>query len=107
MAADDYSQSAEAGVDFDVGDYDRVDSTMLNLDSLRDAPIRGAVPRHFGLEPKTFQVSAIADVIEGEKDVFVIAGTNSGKSLLYQVVPVVKESAICVVTCPTPTLLSD
>jgi superfamily II DNA helicase RecQ len=107
MAAEHYSQSAAAGVDFDVADYERVDFTKLNLDLPRYAPIRADVRRHFGFEPKAFQVSAIADIIEGEKDVFVIAGTNSGKSLLYQAVPVVKESAICLVICPTLALMSD
>jgi len=107
MAAEYYSQSMAAGVDFDVADYECLDFTKLNLDLPRYAPIHAAVQHHFGFEPKAFQVSTIADIIEGEKDVFVIAGTNSGKSLLYRAVPVVKESAICLVIYSTLALMLD
>jgi len=106
MAAEQ-SESAAMGVDFDVTDYDCVDFTNLNLDVSQYTQIHTAVQLHFRSQAKAFQVSAIADVIKGEKDVFVIAEIISGKSVLDLVVPAVKESTIWLVICPMLALMSD
>jgi hypothetical protein len=96
-----------AGVDFDGADYKCVDFSNLNLRLPRYAPFQTAVCRHFGFEAKAFQFSSIADIIEGERDGSVIAGTHSGKSLPCQAVPVVKESAICLGICSMLALMLE
>jgi superfamily II DNA helicase RecQ len=96
-----------AGEDFDDADYKCVDFSKLNLRLPRYAPFQTALCRHFGFEAKAFQFSSIADIIEGEKDGSVIAETDSGKSLPCQAVPVVKESAICLVFCPMLALMLE
>jgi superfamily II DNA helicase RecQ len=107
MAAGHYFQSAPAGLHLNEADYECVDFTKLNSDLPRYAPICAAVRHHFGFETNIFLVSAIADIMNGEKHVFVIAGTNSGKSLLYQEVPVVKECTIWSVMFQMLALMSN
>jgi hypothetical protein len=67
IAAEHYSQRVDAGVDFNVADYERLGFTKPNLDWPRYAPIRTAIKQHFQFEPKAFQVSPITDIIKGEK----------------------------------------
>ena len=47
------------------------------------------------------------DIVNAQKDVVVLAGTGSGKSLLYQLIPLIKTNAIVLVVLPTIALMCD
>ncbi|MCJ1262449.1 hypothetical protein MMC22_002319 [Lobaria immixta] len=54
-----------------------------------------------------WQVNAILDVTVNRSDTVVSAGTDAGKSLLYQAVPLVIPDAIVLVITPTIALMED
>ncbi|KAA8913111.1 P-loop containing nucleoside triphosphate hydrolase protein [Sphaerosporella brunnea] len=64
------------------------------------------IQQRFGFAPKSWQACATADCIRGD-DVIVIAGTGSGKSLVYQAILAVSEKAIVLVVSPTLALIRD
>jgi len=107
MATEHHSQHTLVGVDFSGVDYNCVDFMKLNSDVLCYMPLCSAVWGHFGFEPKAFQVRLMAAITEGEHKVFVIAQTNSWKGVLFQAVPVVKESTTYMVICLMLALMSD
>lgn len=57
--------------------------------------------------PKPWQVNVIVDTIYDKKNVVISASTGSGKSLPYQLIPLIKEGAIVLVVFPTITLMND
>ncbi len=57
--------------------------------------------------PKPWQVNAMIDMVYKRKDVVISAGTRSGKSLPYQLIPLIKEEAIVLVVLPTIALMTD
>ncbi len=60
----------------------------------------------FGFALFPWQASAIVDLTHKKRDVFVIAGTNAGKSLTYQAIPEVTGGIVLVIS-PTITLMED
>jgi ATP-dependent helicase YprA (DUF1998 family) len=56
--------------------------------------------------PRQWQRHAIQALRAG-RDVFIKAGTGSGKSLPYQAMAVSSDSAIVLVVCPTVALMHD
>lgn len=60
----------------------------------------------FGFAPFPWQASAIVDLTHRKRDVFVIAGTNAGKSLTYQAIPTVTGGIVLVIS-PTIALMED
>ena len=59
------------------------------------------------MTPKPWQISVMIDAVYTLKDVVVSAGTGSGKSLPYQLIPLIKENAIVLVILPTIALMND
>lgn len=57
--------------------------------------------------PKPWQVSAIINMVHRKKDVVISAGTGSGKSLPYQLIPLIRERVIVLVVSPTIALMTD
>ena len=57
--------------------------------------------------PKPWQVSIMGNIIYKKKDIVVSAGTGSGKSLLYQLLPLIKKNAIVLVILFTIALMAD
>lgn len=57
--------------------------------------------------PKIWQVSAMIDTIYKMKDIIISAGIRSGKSLPYQLIPLIKEETIILVVLPIITLIID
>lgn len=57
--------------------------------------------------PKPWQVSAIIATVHRNKDVVISAGTGSGESLPYQLIPLIREGAIVFVVLPTIALMAD
>ena len=57
-------------------------------------------------EPRDVQVDAIRAVMAG-KDTLVVSGTRSGKSLIYQTLPELREGGIVLVFCPLLSLMYD
>ncbi len=49
----------------------------------------------------------IIDIVYGKKDVMVSAGTGVGKSLIYQIVPLINSGAIVLTITPTITFMED
>lgn len=87
--------------------YEQVDDNTIDLNLPRFQKIKRQVELTFGLSVKKYQAGAIADILEARKDVFVIAGTGSGKSLVYQILPYLLTNKIFLVVCPTLSLMSD
>lgn len=56
---------------------------------------------------KPWQVNVINNIVYKHKDVIVSAGTGSGKSLLYQLLPLIKKDVIMLMISPTITLMAD
>lgn len=56
---------------------------------------------------KPWQVSIIGNIIYKKKDIVVSAGTGSSKSLLYQLLFLIKKDAIVLVILPMITLIAD
>ena len=65
------------------------------------------IKKKANLVPKPWQVDAMINVIHEKKDVVVSAGTGSGKSLPYTLIPLIKPSAIVLVLSPTIALMND
>lgn len=57
--------------------------------------------------PKPWQVSAMIDKVHKKKDVVISAGTESGKSLPYQLIALIREGAIVLVVLPIIVLMAD
>lgn len=68
--------------------------------------VRDKIKAKFGFAPITWQASAIVDLIYQKKDIFVIAGTNAGKSLTYQAILEVIRGIILVISL-TIALMED
>ena len=60
-----------------------------------------------GMTPKPCQVDVMINTIYGKRDIVVSAGTGSGKSLLYTLIPLIKPRAIVLVLLPTIALMND
>ena len=69
--------------------------------------VRRIIREKTGIVPKSWQISVMLDVVYTRKDVVVSAGTGSGKSLPYQLIPFIKEDAIVLVILPTIALMYD
>lgn len=87
--------------------FERVDDDTIDLNQPRFQKIKEQVESTFGFGVKKYQAGAIADILEARMDVFVIAGTGSGKSLVYQILPSLLKNKIFLVVCPTLSLMSD
>ena len=59
------------------------------------------------MTPKLWQISVMINAVYTFKDVVVSAGTGSGKSLPYQLIPLIKENAIVLVILPMIALMND
>ena len=68
---------------------------------------RRTIKQCIGIIPKSWQVAVMIDIIYTRKDVVVSARTGSGKSLPYQLIPLIKADAIVLVISPTIVLMSD
>jgi ATP-dependent helicase YprA (DUF1998 family) len=60
----------------------------------------------FGFKLKQWQINAI-DKIQCGKDVVIVAGTGSGKSIVFQGACLLGEQAIVLVICPLVSLMED
>lgn len=69
--------------------------------------IRLTIKEEIGSTPKPWQVSVMIDAIHDKRDIVVSAGTRSGKSLHYQLITLIKNSAIMLVLLPTNALMFD
>ena len=81
--------------------------TNINMTSARHARVQEAVKERFEIILRPFQAGAIADILDRDKDVFVIAGTSAGKSMVYQGLSVMKKELITSVISPTVALMVD
>lgn len=59
--------------------------------------IRRLINEYFGLKAKPWQVSVLVDITKKKRDACAIVSTNSGKSLVYQAIPVVIGGFVLVV----------
>ncbi len=71
------------------------------------AIIRQTIKKKVDIMPKPWHVSAMIDTVYKKKDVVISAGTGSGKSLPYQLIPLIKEEAIVLVVLPTIVLMTN
>ena len=65
-----------------------------------------AINTHFNLKARLWQVSIVIDITKHKTDVCAIAGTNAGKSLVHQSVPVITGGSVLVIS-PTIALMED
>ena len=68
--------------------------------------VRRAINRQFNVKARPWQVSVVFDITKRNRDVCAIAGTNAGKSLVYQSIPVITDSIVLVIS-PTIALMED
>ncbi len=68
--------------------------------------ISAKIKAKFGLNPYSWQVNIIANIVHYKKDVFIIAGTNARKNLTYQSLFEVTEGIILVIS-PIIALIED
>ena len=68
--------------------------------------VRQVINIHFNLKARPWQVGAVVDITKRKRDVCAIAGTNSGKNLVYQSIPVVTKASVLVIS-PTIALMED
>ncbi len=59
-----------------------------------------------GFRPKPWQIKGLFDIKQG-LDMVIMAGTGSGKSLLFQALPLIIKNAIVLVIMPTLALMKD
>lgn len=60
-----------------------------------------------GIIPKSWQVSAIIEMIYNKKDIVISDSTSSSKNLFYQLISLIKDGAIVLVVLSTITLMTD
>ena len=87
--------------------YERVYVKDIDMASARHARVQAAIKERFGINLRSFQVGAIADILDRDKDVFVIAGTSAGKSMVYQGLSIMEKEFITLVISPTIALMTD
>lgn len=87
--------------------FERMDEEDVDLGSPRFEKVVGIVQSVFSFSVKRYQAGAIADILDKKQDIFVIPGTGSGKSLVYQVLPFLVKQPIVVVICPTLSSMDD
>lgn len=82
--------------------------SVCNHDSLTPAfhNVGEKIKAKFGFAPFSWQANAIVDLTYQKRDVFVIAGTNAGKSLTYQAIPEVTGGIVLVIS-PIIALMED
>lgn len=56
---------------------------------------------------KPWQVNTMIDMIYKKKDIIILAGTRSGKRLLYQLILLIKQRAIILVILSTIALITN
>ena len=79
----------------------------IDLEEWKFRQIREKVQLAFNIDVKPWQAGAIHDLAIKRYDVIVIAGTGSGKSLVYQSLPAVQTGGIALVISPTLALMHD
>ena len=90
-----------------LGSWEKVIFSRIAICDKKFDRIRERVTAIFQLDLRPWQASAIHDLTSGGKDVIVIAGTGSGKSLVYQSLPAVISGGIVLVVSPTVALMDD
>ncbi len=60
--------------------------------------VRQVINTHFNLKARLWQVDAVIDITKRQKDVCAIAGTSTGKNLVYQSIPVITRGFILVIS---------
>ena len=58
--------------------FERVDEKNIDLSLPRFQKIRQQALFTFGFEIRQYQAGAVADMLDAQKDIFIIAGTGSG-----------------------------
>lgn len=86
--------------------WEAASTKETNAANLEVDSIRRVVNTRFNLRAKPWQVSLLIDICKQKRDVCVLAGTNAGKSLTYQAVPVVTNGIVLVIS-PTIALMDD
>jgi ATP-dependent helicase YprA (DUF1998 family) len=64
------------------------------------------IQQRFGHTPHDWQIRAISSVLAGN-DVLVTAGTGSGKSLVYQALPLARPGALVLALAPINALIKN
>ena len=95
-------RTAEDRTRWNVADLDNIDEHDEDIKGVQDI-----VRTQFGIEARPWQVNAIRDVARRKLDAVIIAGTGSGKSLIYQSFPAVEQGRIVLVISPTLSLMRD
>ena len=68
--------------------------------------VRRAINKRFNVKTRPWQVSVVIDITKRKRVVCAIAGTNAGKSLVYQSIPVVTGGSVLVIP-PMIALMED
>lgn len=56
------------------------------------------ITRHLRLKARPWQVNVLIDITHNKRDVYVIASTNIGMSLVYQAIPIVTRGLVFVIS---------
>lgn len=62
---------------------------------------------YIDIMPKPWQVNIIIDIIYKKNNIIILADKKSEKSLLYQLIPFIREEVIVWVILSTITLMTD
>lgn len=68
--------------------------------------VHQVINTYFNLKARPCQVGAVINITKRKRDVCAIAGTSTGKSLVYYLIPVVIRGSILVVL-PTIAFIKD
>lgn len=62
---------------------------------------------YFHRDPYPWQLTAVKNILANQRDVIVIAGTGSGKSLIFQILQFAADDAIVLVVSPLVALMDN
>lgn len=79
----------------------------LGISEERLQTILDQTKHYFHRDPYPWQLIAIKNILAGQRDVIVIAGTGSGKSLIFQVLQFATDDAIVLVVSPLVALMDN
>lgn len=68
--------------------------------------VRRAINEQFNVKARPWQISVVVNITRRNRDVCAIAGTNAGKSLVYQSILVITGGFVLVIS-PTIALMED
>ena len=81
-------------------------ASLNNLMPTGFKEVKEIIEALLGFWPDPWQIQGLLDIKQG-RDTVVMAGTGLGKSLVFQILPLITKDAIVLVVMPTLALMED